>query len=127
MKPNSITVLVALLFVLGLSACSGSSSSVPAADRTAPSVPSGLLVTDTTQTSISLAWNASTDDVAVTGYTIIKNGFPISASPENSFVDTGLPSGTIYVYAVSAYDAAGNNSAPSESIFVTTMPTGTGG
>ncbi|MGW0807340.1 carbohydrate-binding protein, partial [Nonomuraea sp. NPDC002799] len=41
-------------------------------DTTAPSVPGNLRSTGVTGTSVSLAWNASTDNVAVTGYEIYR-------------------------------------------------------
>ena len=45
-----------------------------APDTQAPSVPQGFRTTGTTQTSISVAWDASTDNVGVTGYRIYRNG-----------------------------------------------------
>jgi hypothetical protein len=41
-----------------------------AADTTAPSAPSTLSASGTTTTTTNLSWNASTDNVAVTGYNI---------------------------------------------------------
>src|SRR5215510_5910760 len=43
-------------------------------DTQAPSVPTNLRVTATTSSSISLAWNASTDNVGVTGYDLFRGG-----------------------------------------------------
>src|SRR6266545_1609393 len=48
--------------------CSGGGGGGP--DTSPPSVPTGLRVTGVTTSSISLAWNASTDNVGVTGYQV---------------------------------------------------------
>ena len=47
---------------------------LPPADTTAPTVPAGTTATNITQTSATLSWNASTDNVGVTGYKVYRNG-----------------------------------------------------
>ena len=91
-------------------------------DTNPPSMPTGLSATTVSSSQINLAWTASTDDVAVTGYTIFRNGSPIGTSGTTSFSDTGLAASTTYTYAVSAYDAAGNNSPTSPPATATTSP-----
>jgi len=91
-----------------------------AADTTAPSVPTGLNATSRTTSSFTLNWAASTDNVGVTGYTIYKNGASIGTSSTTSFSVTGLTVNTAYSMTVSAKDAAGNNSAPSAALSVST-------
>lgn len=93
----------------------------PATDTTAPSVPTGLTATGGAR-SVSLAWAASTDDTAVTGYAVLRssNGKPgtfsqIATTQSTSFTDTGLRSGKTLWYRVQATDAAGNRSAQSAS------------
>ena len=88
------------------------------ADTTAPSVPTGLQVT-AGSVSAALKWSASTDDVAVAGYRIRRNGASFT-SQSTSFTDTGLSPGTTYTYTVAAYDAAGNESGQSTPVTVTT-------
>ena len=44
------------------------------ADTTPPSAPGNLRVTGTTASSVSLAWNAATDNVGVTGYDVYRGG-----------------------------------------------------
>jgi glucose/arabinose dehydrogenase/chitodextrinase len=89
-------------------------------DVAAPTVPSGLTATAVSTTEIDLAWTASTDNVGVTGYRISRNGTQVATSPTNSYQDLGLTPGTSYTYTVSAFDAAGNVSAPSTSATATT-------
>ena len=95
-------------------------------DTTAPTVPTGLSVTGTTSSSASLSWTASTDDVAVSGYQIFRNGAIVSTAPGTTFTDTGLSPATTYSYTVRARDAAGNISAASTAVSATTQP-GSGG
>ncbi|MEW6089007.1 MAG: fibronectin type III domain-containing protein [bacterium] len=95
-------------------------------DTQSPSVPANLRYTSKGRNYISLAWNASTDNVGVTGYNIYrKKGSygtwsKVGTSQVLSYNDTGLSSSTTYYYKVSAYDAAGNESAQSSQISVTT-------
>ena len=86
------------------SACS------PAPDTQAPTAPAGLAASGQTQTQITLSWNASTDNVGVTGYSRYQNGTLVSSGTGTSFNFTGLTCGTSYTLAVDAYDAAGNRS-----------------
>ena len=94
----------------------------PAApDTQAPSVPAGLAVTGVTVSSVSLAWSASTDNVATTGYEVYRAGVKIATTTTaRTYTDTGRAASTAYVYTVLALDAAGNRSAQSVAITGTT-------
>ncbi|MFI9593199.1 glycosyl hydrolase family 18 protein [Nonomuraea sp. NPDC052265] len=94
-------------------------------DTTAPSVPGNLRSTGVTNTSVALAWDASTDNVAVTGYEVYRGGTLVTTVTGTTYNDTGLTAGTAYSYTVRARDAAGNRSANSNQISATT--TGGGG
>ncbi|MFB4293897.1 carbohydrate-binding protein [Nonomuraea sp. ATR24] len=94
-------------------------------DTQAPSVPANLRSTGTTTTSVSLAWNASTDNVAVSGYDVYRGSTLVSTATGTSFTDTGRTPNTSYTYTVRARDAAGNVSAASNAVTVTT-PDGPG-
>ncbi len=96
----------------------------PPADTIPPSVPANLVATPGAN-AISLTWNASTDNVAVTGYTVRRNGTPVSTSVATSYIDSGLVASTTYTYTVSAFDAAGNASAQSAAATATTLAAGT--
>ena len=93
---------------------------VPPPDTTAPSVPAGLTATTISGTEIDLAWSASTDAVGVTGYRIFRDGSPLTTATTRTYKDTGLTPGSTHTYAVSAYDAATNESQPSTSVSATT-------
>jgi chitodextrinase len=103
-------------------------------DTQAPSVPANLTAPTTTASSISLAWSASTDNVGVTGYQILRapgtsggTFTQIGTSTSNSFTNTGLTASTSFRYQVRATDAAGNVSAVSNTVTATTQGGGTGG
>ncbi|MCI0660643.1 MAG: glycosyl hydrolase family 18 protein [Acidobacteria bacterium] len=95
-------------------------------DTQAPSAPTNLRVTATTSSSISLAWNGSTDNVGVTGYDVFRGGTQIGTSPTTSFTATGLAAATTFSFTVRARDAAGNLSAASNAINATTQAGGGG-
>ncbi len=92
----------------------------PTADTTPPSVPTGLAATLASATQVNLSWNASTDNVGVTGYNVFRNGTKVGTSTSTSYQDTSPAAGTTYTYTVSAYDAAGNTSAQSSSVSIAT-------
>jgi chitodextrinase len=77
--------------------------------------------------SALLTWDPSTDsDSPVDGYHIYRNGVLVGTSATNSYTDTGLDPSTQYTYTVSAFDPAGNESAQSIPVQVTTLAGGGG-
>lgn len=92
------------------------------ADTTAPSTPTGLAAPTKTDTSISLSWTASTDNVGVTSYQILRNGAQVGTSATPGFTDTGLTPNTSYSYTVKALDAAGNASTASTALVTSSLP-----
>ncbi|HZH79626.1 MAG TPA: carbohydrate binding domain-containing protein [Archangium sp.] len=96
------------------------SSGAPVVDSTAPSVPGALASPSKTASSVSLSWTASTDNVAVTGYLVFRNGTQVGTPTSTSYTDSGLAASTAYSYTVKARDAAGNTSAASTALAVTT-------
>ena len=97
-----------------------------AGDTEAPSVPMNLAVTGTTSSSISLIWNASTDNVSVSSYDVYVNG----AFKANVFGTTATVSGlnpsTTYSFHIVAKDNSGNVSADSAAVEGTTQAASTG-
>ncbi|MFK4088094.1 discoidin domain-containing protein [Kribbella sp. NPDC020789] len=95
-------------------------------DTQAPTVPAGLTSTGVTSTSASLSWTASSDNVGVSGYDVLRNGVAVATSTSTTYTDTGLTAGTSYTYTVQARDLAGNVSGPSAPVTVQTSAGGTG-
>ncbi|MHB8651863.1 MAG: S8 family serine peptidase [Minisyncoccota bacterium] len=93
---------------------------VPVPDTTAPTSPTGLTTTALAYNSIVIKWNVSTDAVGVAGYHVYRNNIRIATTAVPSFTNTALAPTTSYTYAVSAFDAAGNESAVSAAIAVVT-------
>jgi chitodextrinase len=81
------------------------------ADTKAPSVPTGLTATVASSTQVNLSWNASSDNVGVTGYYVYLNNAPLATTTGTTFQHRGLAAGKTYNYRVSAYDAVPNHSA----------------
>ncbi|SEN94093.1 Por secretion system C-terminal sorting domain-containing protein [Flavobacterium sp. CF108] len=98
----------------------------PSGDTQAPTTPTSLASTSKTATSISLSWTASTDNVAVTGYDVYANSVLKTTVSGVTATITGLTASTAYSIYVKAKDAAGNASASSNTISVTTNSSGTG-
>ena len=92
-------------------------------DSDPPSTPTSLTASNTTATSTDLSWNASTDNIGVTGYDVYQDGVVIGTASGTSFTVTGLSSSTTYSFFVIAKDAAGNQSGQSNSVSVTTGAT----
>ena len=74
----------------------------------APTEPGNLTVTGSTQTSVSLSWTASTDDVAVSGYTVYAGGAVAGTTTGTTFTVPGLSCSTGHLLEVEAFDGPGN-------------------
>jgi fibronectin type 3 domain-containing protein len=96
------------------------SSILPAQDTTPPSAPGNLQGSSGQPTQVYLSWNASTDNVGVAGYYVFRNGVNIATTAQTFYWDNGVADATTYSYFVEAFDLAGNVSAPSLTVSVTT-------
>ena len=90
-------------------------------DTQAPSVPVGLASSSITLNSFTLSWAASTDNVGVTSYEVFRDGVSMGTSTATSMNIAGLIASTTYSMRVIAKDAAGNISAQSSALTVTTL------
>jgi endonuclease I/chitodextrinase len=95
-------------------------SQTPTQDTQAPTTVTNLAIPSKTTNSISLTWNASTDNVAVTSYDVYMNGSLKSNVTSTSTTITGLNPSTSYSFYVKAKDAAGNASVNSSTVSGTT-------
>jgi hypothetical protein len=91
-----------------------------ATDTEAPTIP-GNLIGEVTTNSVELKWDASKDNVAVVAYDIYQgDSYSIKDITTTTAVVDGLKSNTTYRFSVVARDVAGNVSAKSNEIEVTT-------
>ncbi|MEV6108115.1 discoidin domain-containing protein [Streptomyces sp. NPDC051940] len=86
-------------------------------DTQAPTAPSGLAYTEPAAGQIRLTWQASTDNVGVTGYDVYANGTLRASVAGNvlTYTDSQPASATVS-YFVRAKDAAGNQSGDSNTV-----------
>ncbi|WAC03193.1 fibronectin type III domain-containing protein [Lacinutrix neustonica] len=86
--------------------------SQPPPDTQAPTTPTNLVASNPTETTIDLAWTASTDNVGVVAYQIFIDGvfYTASNATATTFTVTDLTPETTYTFTVLARDAATNNS-----------------
>lgn len=97
----------------------------PASDTTAPTAAT-LSASGTTQTTTNLSWSGATDNVAVTGYDVYQGTVLLgSTTTVTTYAVTGLTASTAYSFSVKAKDAAGNVSASSNTVNVTTLAVAT--
>ncbi|MBQ4822300.1 starch-binding protein [Aquimarina sp. MMG016] len=89
-------------------------------DDVAPSVPTNVVASSIKQSSVTLSWSASSDNIAVTGYDIYQGTEFVKFVSTTSVTINGLSGDTNYEFSVVAKDAKGNQSAFSEAVSVTT-------
>ena len=103
----------------------------PGTAVTPPTTPGTPTASNVTSTGATLTWTASTSSTGLAGYDVVSvNGGTetVVASPTtNSATLTGLTPSTAYTFAVYARDTAGNRSARSGTVAVTTSTGSTGG
>ena len=116
--------LVALAAPSAIAAPASARPKPPPADRTPPNQPAGLRVTAVTQTSVSLAWNPSSDNVGVRSYSLWGEGLSgvvAVAHPQTTATWSSLRPGQTVAFRVTAFDAMYNASTPSAPVIVTTV------
>jgi cellulose binding protein with CBM2 domain/fibronectin type III domain protein len=86
--------------------------------------PTGLAVTGTTSSSVSLSWQAVSNAAS---YIVLRDASRVATVTSTSATVTGLAAATSYTFTVEASDAAGNVSQPSSPVSATTQPSGGGG
>jgi glucose/arabinose dehydrogenase len=93
----------------------------PPCEGEPPTVPANLHVVGTSGTCVTLAWNPSVDNVGVVGYHVFVDGAPAATVPGPTATICGLAVGA-HTAAVSAFDAAGFESARSATITFSINP-----
>ena len=109
---------------LSLTGPAGSGGGGGGGGGTPPGAPTGLTVTGTTSSSVSLSWTAPSG--TVTGYNVYENGTKAMSVTATSASVTGLAASTTYSFAVTATNSVGE-SAKSGSVSATTSASSGGG
>ncbi|EJR30529.1 DUF3472 domain-containing protein [Bacillus mycoides] len=92
----------------------------PKPDTEAPTQPQGLYASNVTSNSVELQWNASSDNVGVKEYQVLRDGQLIQTVQGTTFINQNLTVNKEYKYAVKAVDAAGNTSIQSNILLIKT-------
>jgi chitodextrinase len=92
-------------------------------DTEAPTIPTNLTVSSITMTTATASWNASTDNIGVTGYEVYLDGALVATVNGTTYNFTGLNAFTNYTVKVKAKDGAGNSSAFTADETFTTLDT----
>ena len=91
------------------SAASNPATVTTQADTSPPTAPGTPTGTALASAQVGLSWTASTDNVGVLRYDVLRDGSIVGTVAGTTYTDTTVAPGTTYTYAVRAYDAAGNN------------------
>lgn len=117
----------AIALAFGIVLMSASPASGRPRDRTPPTTPTNLRLTVNSAYSVSLAWNASTDNSSNWWYCVQRNGSGcVRVDPPNTtHTRTNLMPNTTHSFSVYAIDASGNRSGNSNVVTYTTPPDAT--
>jgi chitodextrinase len=109
----SLALVLALVVVGSAAAARG--------DRTPPTTPTNLRVTSVSQTSVTLAWDPSTDKSGTVTYSVYKDGQPFAVPQgQTKYTIDWLSPGLTYSFYVTASDRSLNQSGQSNTVTVTT-------
>ena len=121
---SAVAAALALLLALAVAgpvAAGKKPGPVPPGDKTPPTAPTNLHVTSLGQTSVTLAWTGSTDNMGSVTYSVVKDGqgFTVPQGQTTYTIDWLSP-GRSYSFYVVARDNSLNQSPPSNTVSVTT-------
>ncbi len=94
-RPRFLALPTAFCAAAALLTGASASPAAPA-DTQPPSVPQGMAFAGKTQTTVRLVWRASSDDTAVTGYRLYRNGSRVATVSTLGYTFTGLRCATRY-------------------------------
>jgi|tagenome__1003787_1003787.scaffolds.fasta_scaffold20978126_3 chitodextrinase len=99
----------------------GAGAAAAPKDRTPPTTPTNLRATTVSQTSVSLAWDPSTDNSGSVTYSVSKDGQGLTVPQgQTTYTIDWLSPGRTYTFSVTATDRSLNTSGKSNTVTVTT-------
>ena len=127
-KLSRLIVGVTILTLTAMLLFSGRTTAAGKGDRSAPTVPGNLIVTAITETTISLSWQASTDNSGKLSYKVritnlsnsAYNSLATVSQSQTSYIARYLSPNSAYSFSVYAIDDAGNRSADSNTVGAST-------
>jgi hypothetical protein len=123
---TTYTYRISAINNIGTSVTSAEASAIPTSSSTsgAPSAPTGLVATASSGTQVNLSWSAPSNNggFPITGYKIeykvgsssYANMVSNTGTTTTAYSHTGLTSGQLYVYRVSAINSVGTSTASNE-------------
>lgn len=120
---NSYTYTVSAIDAAGNESALSSLFAVYVEDILSPSIPTGLSVVSVSDEGITIAWEASSDNVGVVNYKLYRLGSLLNTLETLTYTDNSVLMGETYTYTVSALDASGNESGLSDMVTVTANAT----
>jgi hypothetical protein len=107
---------------VNVSAAGGGGGTGGGGQTQAPTTPSLVSAVASSATEVDLTWTASTSSNGIASYQILRDGYPLASVSGSTltYADKTVVTSSSYTYTIRAYDPAGNYSAPSNSIQVTT-------
>jgi chitodextrinase len=112
-------ILATIGLVVLLSRLGKDQASAGSPETTPPSRPANLTLTAKTDHSVTLAWDASLENVTVSGYEVLRDGASAGSTAATSFTCDGLSTGVSYTFRVRARDPSGNVSPASNAVLAT--------
>ncbi|WP_246183132.1 fibronectin type III domain-containing protein [Paenibacillus methanolicus] len=123
LKTRTVALAAGVMLASLIPSLVSASSTAALVDTQAPTAPTNLKFTSGNSTSLSMKWEAASDNVGVVAYEIYRTNYGVLAGVVSgstlTFTDTGLNPGTPYSYSVKAVDADGNRSGWSNPIGIT--------
>ena len=116
----SHTLTIVAIDAAGNRSANSNSVTFTTPDVVAPSIPVNITAIESTPTSLRIQWDASTDNVGVTGYNVYRNRDFVGTIKGNRLTITGLKQNTPYSITVMAFDASKNRSAQSVPVILRT-------
>lgn len=90
-------------------------------DTQAPSIPLNVTLSNISLNSIDVSWDASTDNIGVTGYNVYVNGVLTEQTTNTTISIIDLDTNTAYSFTIVAKDLINNMSAASAAVNGTTL------
>jgi alpha-tubulin suppressor-like RCC1 family protein len=108
---------------LTIGSISGDFAVTTASDTQAPSAPAILGASTSSSNQVTLTWQTSIDNTAVTTYRLYRDGNLLATTGNTTYTDPQPSGATQYAYSVQACDATGNCSALRSTSVVTLIGT----